>query len=101
MNNNPTNNYPNVPPAHADWRFYTTLLNCTQDFGRTDNCRSSHRLARRTLLKQLHLMAATECAACSGPAHRARDCPVNLRLGMLSASNAEWAKLIAWTRTRT
>ena len=100
MDNANAANLPNVPPAHANWRFYTVLRGCTVDFGRSADCRLSHRLARRTLLKQLDLMAATECAACSGPAHRARDCPVNLRLGMLSASNAEWAKLIAWARPR-
>ena len=59
-----------------------------------------HRIARRTLLVQLKLMANTKCNACSGYGHRARDCPTNLRLGMLSSSTNEWKNIIAWTRTR-
>ena len=100
MNNIAVAGMPNAPDNVAEWTFYSALHGCTQDFGRNEEARTSFRLQRRTLLKQLKLMADTVCLACGGRAHRARDCPTNLRLGMLSASNYEWHKLIAWTRSR-
>ena len=100
MNNDAVANQPIVPPNIPDWEFFNQLHSCRNDFGRTNECRQEHRLMRRTLLKQLHLMAQTVCVACGGRAHRARDCPTNLRLGMLSSSNAAWAKLVAWTRVQ-
>ena len=101
MNNAVVQNVPNVPDAIAPWTFYTELRNCVVDFGRNNDARNSYRLARRTLLVQLHLMGNTKCQACSGHGHRARDCPTNSRLGMLGASNVEWQKLIAWARGKT
>ena len=101
MNNNPVNGVPNVPAANNNWVFYTNLRGCAQDFGANDEVKAQHRLARRTLLNQLHLMAATRCKACSGYGHRARDCPTNMRLGMLSSSTNEWKTLIAYARKRT
>ena len=52
------------------------------------------------LLRQLALMGNTVCDACGGYAHRARDCPTNLRIGMLGASCNEWRTLIAWARKK-
>ena len=72
----------------------------TDDIGATNDVQEAHRLARRTLLCQLKLMSNTKCMACGGYAHRARDCPTNLRLGMLSSSTNEWKRLIAWSRKR-
>ena len=100
MNNNDIAGAPNVPAAVPEWAFYTELRNCTTDFGRNLDTVTMYRHQRRHLLRQLKLMAGTVCLACGGKAHRARDCPTNLRLGMLSASNVEWGKLIAWTRSK-
>ena len=100
MDNANAAHLPNVPAADDSWVFYTILRGCTQDFGRTEACRQSYRLARRQLLRQLDLMKNTVCSACGGKAHRARDCPTNMRLGMLASSSVEYAKLVAWTRTR-
>ena len=98
MNNNAVANLPDVPGANAPWIFYTKLRGCTQDFGATAALRFKHQLARRTLLTQLDLMSHTRCKACSGYGHRSRDCPTNLRLGMLGSSTNEWKRLTAWTR---
>ena len=100
MNNAQVQNLPNVPADVQEWPFYRELHACRQDFGRNEATRLSYRLQRRVLLKQLKLMSDTVCLACGGRAHRARDCPTNLRLGMLSSSNVEFQKLIAWTRNR-
>ena len=90
-----------MPDNIPEWAFFRHLHGCMQEFGRNLDTRISYRVSRRTLLIQLKLMGNTICNACGGRAHRARDCPTNLRLGMLSSSTVEWAKLIAWTRTRT
>ena len=89
MNNNVVVGWPNVPPEIPGWTFYNALRVCEQDWGRNDETKVAHRLARRNLLKQLKLMGDTVCQACGGRAHRARDCPTNLRLGMLSSSCVE------------
>ena len=83
MNNNPNDKWPDVPDPVAEWLFYDTLRDCNVDFGRTNAIKDSHRCSRRHLLVQLKLMSNTRCIACSGYAHRARDCPTNARLGML------------------
>ena len=101
MNNNPAANLPDVPGNIPTWTFYSELHGCTHQFGRNNATQAAYHLARRTLLKQLYLMGQTVCQACGGQGHRARDCPTNSRLGMLGASNIEWAKLIAWARGRT
>ena len=101
MNNANANDLPNVPAAIDDWPFYTNLLGCRLDFGTTEDVKKQFRLQRRMLLLQLKLMGDTKCMACGGRAHRARDCPTNMRLGMLGSSNFEWQKLIAWTRKQT
>ena len=90
MDNAAAAGLPDVPAEVPGWEFYTQLRGCTQDFGRNNDTRRQFRLQRRMLLKQLKLMADTVCLACGGRAHRARDCPTNSRLGMLSASNIEW-----------
>ena len=90
MNNAAAADLPNVPDAVPQWEFYSQLRGCGQEFGRNAETRQQYRLQRRMLLKQLKLMADTVCLACGGRAHRARDCPTNSRLGMLSASNVEW-----------
>ena len=100
MNNDNVVGLPAVPDQVNEWAFYRELHDCRQEFGRNNATRGSYRLQRRVLLRQLKLMSDTVCLACGGRAHRARDCPTNLRLGMLSASNVEFQKLIAWTRSR-
>ena len=100
MDNNAANNMPDPPANIPDWSFYAHLHACTTDFGRCDASKFQFRLARRTLLAQLSLMARTHCQACGGRAHRARDCPTNSRLGMLGAVSLEYAKLIAYARGR-
>ena len=101
MNNNVVNTLPNAPANIATWTFYSELHGCTTDFGKSNEAKEGFRLARRTLLKQLHLMGATVCNACAGHGHRARDCPTNSRLGMLGAVSFEYFKLIAWARSKT
>ena len=100
MNNERVNHMPQVPGEIPHWSFYTQLRCCRHDFGVLRSHKESHRLGRRTLLLQLHLMANTKCQSCSGYGHRARDCPTNMRLGMLGSANIEWGKLIAWTRVK-
>ena len=100
MNNNNVQGWPNVPAAIPEWTFFNELRDHNRDIGRNLDTQVTYRLARRTLLAQLHLMGQTVCQACGGKAHRARDCPTNSRLGMLGASNIEWAKLISIARGR-
>ena len=100
MNNANVAHLQDVPPNDTDWDFYIELWGCNADMGRNPATRLSYRQARRSLLSQLHLMANTVCNACGGFAHRAKDCPTNLRLGMLSGSNSEWKTLIGWVRPR-
>ena len=83
MNNNHTPNYPDVPEDVPKWQVFTTLFKCRQDWGANENEQRIHRLGRRTLLVQLKLMSNTQCIACSGFGHRARDCATNDRLSML------------------
>ena len=99
MNNDPEQpGWPDVPAAIPSWHFYSSIRSCQRDWGANEDYRTMHRLSRRTLLVQLKLMANTQCNACSGYGHRARDCPTNLRLGMLSSSTNEWKNIIAWAR---
>ena len=98
MNNADTAGWPNVPAAIDDWDIYTHLRNMTQTIGATEALRNRYALQRRMLLVQLKLMGGTRCHACSGRAHRAKDCPTNMRLGMLSSSTNEWKALIAMAR---
>ena len=98
MNNGNAANVPTVPDALPAWPFYTELRNCTQDFGANNDIKLSHRASRRHLLVQLKLMSNTQCHACGGRGHRAKDCPTNFRLGMLSSSTNEWKTLIAYAR---
>ena len=98
MNNHALAKAPACPQNIPDWTFYAQLHACRVDYAATDTIKESFRLHRRTLLKQLKLMANTKCNACSGFAHRARDCPTNSRLGMLGAVACEDKKLIAWAR---
>ena len=98
QNNNHIDNWPDVPDDVATWPFYHSLHVMTADVGANDAVRLAHALARRNLLIQLKLMSNTQCKACGGYAHRARDCPTNMRLGMLSSSTNEWKRLIACAR---
>ena len=93
-----TQGWPDVPADVVSWPFFTTLRAMTHDIGANAELRATHALQRRTLLCQLKLMSNTQCKACGGFAHRARDCPTNMRLGMLSSSTNEWKRLIAWAR---
>ena len=101
MNNAPAATLPLAPANIPAWTFYSELHGCITDFGKGAEAKQSFRLARRTLLKQLHLMSTTVCNACAGHGHRARDCPTNSRLGMLGAVSFEYFKLIAWARGKT
>ena len=96
--NGAKNGWPDVPEDLASWPFYHALHGMTKDIGATDPIKQMHALSRRHLLIQLRLMSNTQCKACGGFAHRARDCPTNMRLGMLSSSTNEWKRLIAWAR---
>ena len=93
-----TQGWPDVPADVVSWPFFTTLRAMTHDIGANAELRATHALQRRTLLCQLKLMSNTQCKACGGYAHRSRDCPTNLRHGMLSSSSNEWKRLIAWAR---
>ena len=46
-------------------------------------------------------MANTVCRACSGFGHRSRDCPTNLRLGVLASASVQNQRLVHYARTRT
>ena len=94
------NNGPAIVDNVADWPLFSALHGCTVDFGANNEAKAVYRLRRRTLLQQLKLMSNTKCAACSGYAHRARDCPTNSRLGMLGAASFEDMKIISWARKR-
>ena len=87
MNNANTNNLPNAPDDIAAWEFYHQLHICTVNYGRGEDSQKAFRTARRVLLQQMSLMARTICRACSGHGHRARDCPTNLRLGVLQSAS--------------
>ena len=98
MDNRQQERIPDVPLDDQGWPLYSHLHTCVIEFGRNDEARVGYRLQRRMLLKQLSLMGNTRCQACGGRSHRHEHCPTNARLGMLSAGNDEWKKLIAWAR---
>ena len=99
MNNNPIANIPNAP-ADVDWPIFMAIKNINFDFGATDELKINHRVARRTLMVQLKLMAETRCNACGGRSHVSRDCPTNKRLTLLGQSCAEWSYFIAYARKK-
>ena len=98
MNNNNQAGWPNVPDEVAGWELFNNLRAMTISIGATAKLRDQYALQRRLLLVQMKLMSNTRCHACGGRGHRAKDCPTNFRLGMLSSSTNEWKKLIARAR---
>ena len=98
MNNNNTAGWPAVPGNVPGWDFYNNLRDMTTAIGANSDLRQAYGFQRRMLLLQLKLMSNTQCHACGGRGHRAKDCPTNFRLGMLSSSTNEWKTLVAYAR---
>ena len=98
MNNDAKAGWPNVPAEVPGWELFNNLRSMTTGIGATAALKGTYGLQRRLLLVQLKLMSNTRCHACGGRGHRAKDCPTNFRLGMLSSSTNEWKNLIARTR---
>ena len=98
MNNDSANGMQDCPEDIGDWHLYHHLFSCTVAFGRGEASQLAFRVARRTVLGQLNIMANVICRACSGYGHRARDCPTNLRLGVIQSASVQNQKLIHWGR---
>ena len=87
-----------MPAEVPGWELFNNLRLLSTTIGATEAIRNNYALQRRLLLAQMKLMSNTRCHACGGRGHRAKDCPTNFRLGMLSSSTNEWKNLISRTR---